>query len=149
MENGDKKEILAAMEKIANKVDNQIKEHRQEMRKEFKIANDKIDRNLKEVKKVMFGEDGIGGITRNVVDLTTIVCGVKDVPDSRGLTGAVADIEHCLIGTQGKPGLKQKLQEIETTANDLKTKQTWWNRGLSGAVILAWVKAWFGIIGGS
>ena len=145
MENGDKKEILAAVEQISKKVDSQIKAHRDEIKQEFKYTNNKINNNFKEIKNVMFGTDGIGGIARNVTDLVTIVCGMKDVPDSRGLVGSVKDIEDCLIGDKENSGFKQRLRLVETSVDDIKKKQTWWNRSLSGAVVIAWIKAWIGL----
>ena len=94
-----------------------------------------IDTNQKKFEKTMFGEDGTGGVMRQVIDVSGIVCGVKDVPDDRGLLGAVKDIEDCV---SGKNGLKTKVERLET-------KQSIWNLSLTGGHVVTWVKMLLGL----
>ena len=101
----------------------------------------KIDDNQSKFENTMFGTDGSGGIMREVVNIKAEVFGMEGVPDSRGLVGVVKD--HCKIidGSNGNPGCKQRIREVEKLAKDVNRRQKWWNRGLSVTVIGAWVKS--------
>ncbi len=99
---------------------------------------DHQDENQKELKRVLFGQDGTGGIVRTLIDLESTVCGVKDSPDDRGIVGDVRDIKAC-IG--GKKGLVAKVSLIDTEIEVIKTKQRIWNLSLTGGSALAWIKA--------
>ena len=94
-----------------------------------------IDDNHKKFEITLFGENGSGGIMRNVIEVQGILYGVKNVPDDRGILGKVNDLDVCI---NGKNGIKTKVQRTEI-------KQGIWNLSLIGLQILTWAKMLFGI----
>lgn len=116
--------ILGAIDDLKRNVNSSISDMKEEVRK-----------NQRELKNVLFGRDGTGGIVRTLVDLESTVCGVKDSPDSRGLVGDVRDIRECMGGKDG----------LVTRVGNIETKQRIWNLSLGGgslsALILAILKS--------
>ena len=100
--------------------------------KAIKDLDMKVDKNHREVKKTLFGSDGMAGMLRCMVDLESTVCGVKDIPDDRGLVGDVKDIKVSIDGN-GKEGLKSTV--IKTSVG---LKRAWYFLGgISMAIIIA------------
>ncbi|MDY6857231.1 MAG: hypothetical protein SWO11_21520 [Thermodesulfobacteriota bacterium] len=103
----------------------------------------KIDDNQTEFKRVMFGQDGSGGLMKEVINIKSEVFGLEGVQDSRGLVGTVKDHERVMHGGNGRPGCQQRLSTVEIATGKVEKRQAWWNRGLSVTVIGAWVKSFF------
>lgn len=95
---------------------------------------------VKEFRKTLFGEDGMGGITRVAIDLQSCVNGNPDNPDDNGLVGDMKYMKNQIDGN-GREGLKSRVTIIEKS-------QKRWNVGLSIAQLTTWILGFlFGIKG--
>lgn len=101
---------------------------------ELKSLSTKVDK----IYTTLFGDDGMGGMTRTVIDLQSTVHGVKDSAHDIGLVGTIHHICNQIEGN-GTEGLKAKIASFETT----KDRQRLLNLGLSFSQAGTWLAGIF------